>query len=248
MIPICYAVVRERTSPLWCKAFARGCGGRVVNNGILRAGPVALFGSPVLWDAFTEARRRGRTFYYGDHAYFSRFRYYRITRNALQAEPAPVAGVDTSRLDHLGVRIARWQRSGMHILVCPPDEVFSGLMGFSAADWLSGALKTVRANTDREIRVRDRHAKGKLIDDLTGAHALVTYHSNAAVEALCAGVPVFVTGFGGAKAMGLADLTRIEAPIYPDGRREWAAALANSQWTFDEMADGTAWRMLNAAV
>ena len=242
----CYRVPTEGTSPHWCEAFAKGAGGRVTESRRLLKGDMALFGSPKLWRIFTQAREQGRTFYYGDHAYFRRFEYYRITKNALVREPVPVDGVDDSRFNLLGVKIERWRSDGAHVLVCPPDDLFSSLIGLDAHKWLDDALATLAANTEREIRVRDRFSTGPLTDDLVGCHALVTYHSNAAVEALCFGVPVFVTGFGAAKNMGYVDLSKIEAPRYPVGRYEWACALANSQWTLDEMASGKAWSDLNA--
>jgi hypothetical protein len=39
------------------------------------------------------------------------------------------------------------------------------------------------------------------------------------------------------------DLSRIEFPIKPD-RDQWAANLAYTQWTMDEMARGWAWAHL----
>ena len=60
------------------------------------------------------------------------------------------------------------------------------------------------------------------------------------------GVPVFAAGPCAASTMALPDLTRIETPIYPDGRAAWAAALAGHQWTIDEMRAGLAWHALHA--
>lgn len=75
---------------------------------------------------------------------------------------------------------------------------------------------------------------------LNGAWALVTRHSNVAVDALMAGIPCF-SWYGVGSVLSSQDLEKIEAPIYPEGREQWAADVAYCQWTLDEMRDGTVW-------
>lgn len=243
MIPVVYAAPREYTSPRWCAAFAAGCGGRVEAGAVLRPGPVALFGSPHLWALLERARAEGRTWYYGDKAYFGRGRYFRITRNALQHDGSGAAGPDRFRI--AGGAIAPWRRGGSHILVCPPGEPFQRRMGVEG--WLETTLAALRRHTDRPIRIRlkpripERHP---LAPDLVDCWALVTFMSNTAVEAICAGIPAFVTGRCAASAMAAGELARIEAPALPDGREQWAWNLAANQWTLGEMRAGRAWAAL----
>ena len=257
-IPLVHAAPGERTSPRFAEAFAAGCGGAVATNFIGHGGrDWAGFGSPRTWDSLTQARKAGRTFYYGDHAYFRAGRFYRVTRNAFQltardfgAEPVDFRGMKARaeglrRLDALGVDLAPWRRDGAHVLVCPPDDAIGRLMGFDPAAWQADVLGRLRAHTDRPLRIRDRRAAKPLARDLAGAWALVTWTSNAAVEAVCAGVPVFCTGDCAAAVMGRTDPVNIEYPVYPDGRRDWAAKLAANQWTLDEIAAGDAWWALN---
>lgn len=239
-----YIAEGESTSPKFCEAFAAGCDGNVSTDGEISSGAIALFGSPKLWPIFKAASASGRTFYYGDHGYFQRGHYYRITKNALQFEPGP-GECDLTRLCRLDIKLEPWRKDGGHILICPPDAIFSELMGFDAGDWLRYATQEVRAHTDRPITIRDRRSRVPLENDFCDCWALVTYHSNVAVEAVCAGIPVFVTGFGAAKPMGLSDLAEIEYPAMPDWRAEWAASLSNNQWTLDEITAGMAWRELN---
>jgi hypothetical protein len=81
-------------------------------------------------------------------------------------------------------------------------------------------------------------------EDLKGAHAIVTFNSNAAVDAVIAGIPAFAMDQGSmAWDVTEHDLARIEQPIRPD-RDQWAAELAYTQWTQDEMARGWAWHHL----
>lgn len=215
-----------------------------------------------------QAKREGRIYWYIDNGYFlpgkRESNFFRITRNALQhdgcGEPAA-----RERWTRLKLPIKPWRKSGAHIVVCPPGRLFGATFGFDADDWLRVTIKTLRKYTDRELRVRAKvtwnDAKGAdvlslagkiktsvptpLADDLSGAWALVTHSSNAAVEALLAGVPVFATEPCGASAMGLVDLTKIESPRTDGNREHWAAVLASNQWSLAEMRSGLAWKMLN---
>ena len=83
----------------------------------------------------------------------------------------------------------------------------------------------------------------KLHEDLKGAHCLVTHGSNAAVEAVIMGCPVFVHQDSAASLVGRCDLARIEEPIYPD-RQPWLNSLAYAQFSESELVDGTLWRLI----
>jgi hypothetical protein len=64
-----------------------------------------------------------------------------------------------------------------------------------------------------------------------------------AIEAVCLGTPVFVASTSAAAPVGRTDLSEIEEPAYPD-RDAWLAHLAYSQYSFEEIQDGRAWKML----
>lgn len=244
--PFVYAAQGERTSPRFARAFAKGCGGEVVSE--YRPGAWAGFGSSKVWPGLAETRRARRDWWYGDHAYFGRFRFYRVTRNAFQHCGAGRA--DHHRLAALDLEIRPWRTDGRHVLVCPPDAGWAELMAFDAGAWLAATLRKLGANTDREIRVRHRAAAHRtpLAADLERCWACVTHASNAAVEALVAGVPVIATGDCAARAMGLSDPASIEYPAYPEDRERWAAVLAANQWTLQEIAEGECWRRIGHAM
>lgn len=260
--PNVYSVPTEQTSPRFCGAFAAGARGTVIEDGVLRPGPVALWGSPALWDLLLAARAAGRTWYYGDKGYFGRGTYYRVTRDDFQTpRMPPMAGAQRARAERvltaLGVVARPWQRDGRHVLVCPPSPEFVDRMrraGVSVpaaeewGDWGGWAVRELARHTDRPVRVRtkaDFRAGKPLSRDLRDCWALVTFMSNTAVEAAMAGVPVFVLGPAAGAAFGLQDLARIERPEYPDYRQEVALSLAARQWTLHEIAAGVAWEALN---
>lgn len=242
-------------------AFCVGAGGVVAKPAPgypLKPGAAAFYGTVGIEGLYALARQRaqraGGDYYYLDNAYFDRGRnrYYRVSRNALQRAQA---WPDFDRLDELRIEIRPWRSGGAHVVVVEQSDYFMRELGAGcgARQWREGVVRQLREHTDREIRVRawtphKLKAASTLAADLEGAWALVTHASAAAVEAVLAGVPAFVTGESVAAEMGQSNLAAIEAPWRPDWRLEWAAKLAGSQWTLDEMRAGAAWRALTEEI
>ncbi len=284
--PTAYVTHVYRTSPLWCKHWARGCGGIVVDPKTvddLLPGPIALFGSLLFRSLIDKVIEEKRDWYYGDHAFFKRGKYYRIMKNDYQFH-GPIGEEDSTRFEKFQISIKPWSKGGSFILVTPPGRIFSEFMGMKQGQWLEDTIEILKKNTDREIRVRTKpgqdldiqkqlrlnrlkgrpktkeakdhwrrtikqarairaHARMPSIEKcLNGAHALVTWMSNTAQEAVLNGVPAFCSPNCATSLVGNIDLTKIESPDYPEGRFEWASALANRQWNFDEMRRGDTWR------
>lgn len=248
MTPVTYYAPDELTSPRFAFAFAKGCRGTVTDELDLFPGPVALFGSPSRWPVLRAAHAAGRDWFYADHAYFGRNRYYRITRNAYQHDG--IGGGNPQRFRAHGRTIQPWRKTGQHVLVCPNSAVYCGLHGFDVEGWLKTVIATLRAHTDREIRVRwktQTRAGEPIGPDLVNAWATVVFSSAAALDALIAGVPVFTLApFAATSRMGLSDLSLIESPEFPADREEFLHTLASNQWTLPEIFTGGAWRMLQA--
>lgn len=242
--PVCYRVLSERTSPLFAEAFAKGSRGLVSDSRVLEPGSVALFGSKHLWPLLMDAQQEGRDWYYGDHAYLGpTFSSYRITKNGYQLNGG--GREDYGRFAQTRLRVRPWRKSGRHVLVCLQGAPQYELFGLSLAEWLAAVLGVLTAHTDRPIRIRSRFDSRPIAGDLRDAWALVTWSSNAAVDGLLAGVPIFVTApFAASFSMGLPDLRLIETPSLPPNREAFFARLAAAQWTFEEMASGKAWREL----
>lgn len=236
--------------------FCRGAGGFLcANSRLVMDTAAAFYGIVGIERLFYQAQRRvsqrGADFYYLDNSYFDagRWVYFRASRNALQRA---AEGPNFDRLEALGISVKPWRRGGDHILVVEQSDYFMRyLAGYSGgvSEWRSAVRSAIAKHTDREIRIRpwkrDKvQASASLAADLEGAWAVVTHASAAANEALLAGIPVFLTGESVALELGSGDLSEIESPRRPDGREEWAARLAASQWTLEEMRAGMAWRAL----
>lgn len=202
----------------------------------------------------------GRTWVYRDRGYFRRAQmatnglppgngegYWRWHIGATQLARVPDGPVDLTRFRALGIKVRPWRKAGGHILVAAPSKTLTAFHRVPEG-WVERTVARLRQHTDRPIRVRPKppprgYNGPGLVEDLKGAHALVTFASNAAVEAAVLGIPVFVDPVSAAAPIGLTDLSRIETPTTPD-RDPWLAALANSQFSADEMRNGAVWRML----
>lgn len=243
--PVSYSVPTESTNPKFAASFAKGCGGLVTQRDALEPGAFAFFGSLARWRIFEQARAEGRTWFYGDHAYFGRRHYYRITRNAMQhtglGEPA-----DLSLLKPLGVRASGWRRDGKRVLLCPNSAPFMAANGVDADQWVADVTAELRRHTDRPIEVRWKNSGGTLEAALEGTWAVVVYTSMSGAIASLAGVPCFATAPCTSASFGSMDLSRIERPVRPDNRAEMAAVLAANQWTDHEIRRGQAWAKLKA--
>lgn len=193
--------------------------------------------------------RTGRTWVYVDRGYFRRgkgsfswlpkaldegFRRFHVGCFQLQS----LGNTDGRRLRVAGVAESPWQKPGKHIVVASQSLAYEHFHGLR--DWTNETVRRLKRLTDRPVVVRPKNSTRPLAMDLRGAHALVTHGSNAAVEAVILGTPVFVDRISAAALVGKTDLAEIENPIRPD-RHPWLCALANSQFSIDEMLDGSMW-------
>lgn len=245
MIPVTYAVPTEKTSPLFGKAFAQGCGGRVDFGQYLRAGALAMFGSPQRWTLLQEAIAKGRTWFYGDHAYMGRSKFFRITRSAYQHTGEGAATPE--RFEALHRPVQPWQSDGHHVLICPNSPVYFSLFGLDVHQWVRNVTATVALHTDRPVKVRWKGSDTPIQDDLVNCWAVVVFSSASAIDALIAGVPVFtLADFAATARMGATDLSQIEYPKRPDNREPFLWNLADNQWTIGEIRNGFAWERLTS--
>lgn len=202
-----------------------------------------MFGSAYRWRVFHEAVAKGREWFYGDHAYFGRFEYFRATRNAYQHNAS--GDGDPERFKALGLQVQPWRTDGGHILLCPNSPQFFVLHGMNAQDWVKRTTQELRRHTDRPILVRFKTAHVSFEESLKGAWALVVFTSVCGVHAAMAGIPCFATHPCASRSFGTDDLSRIETPRRPGNRYEMACSLAANQWTLPEITAGMAWERLH---
>jgi hypothetical protein len=153
----------------------------------------------------------------------------------------------------------RTPSSSAHILLAGMGDKGARAEGYDPNQWEREAVEVLRQHTTRPILYRPKpswktakpiagtnysapHAR-ELELDLRGCWAVVTHHSNVAVDALVEGIPSFCWA-GVAREMSSQDLAQIETPFYPSDREQWLADIAYTQWSIAEMRSGAAWRHL----
>lgn len=242
----------ELSSPRFAKAFAQGCQGPVVGDGQLRDGPAAGFWTPPLWPALEQVLSDGRDYYYADHAFWRRGKYYRVARNAYQhritEQDLQVATPSRFQMLHQDLS-PEWQKNGASIVLCPNSPPYMARFGINAHAWILDLVTRLSAVTDRPVVIRWKKTASirPLYVDLHHAWMVVVFSSNAAVEALTAGVPICVLAPWATTApMGISCIEDVEKPYYPDNRLPFLYALAERQWTLPEIASGLTWRKFHA--
>lgn len=164
---------------------------------------------------------------------------------------------DSKRFKELHIKIVPWRKKDGPILLAGMSAKAAIAEDLPPFAWEKEALRRLLKLTDRPVIYRPKpnciqsrplpgagyNKKGDLQIALQNCHAVVTRHSNTAVDAVLAGVPVFCMK-GAASVMGHQDLSLIETPFYPDNRKQWASDLAWCQFTTAEIASGLPWRHL----
>ena len=135
--------------------------------------------------------------------------------------------------------------------------------------WFEQQINEIRKHTDRPIVIRPhpRNPTGfdiskwknvtkvlpqrdyNTVDDtdfkekLKQAWAVVNYSSNPAMQAVFAGIPVFVSEASLSYDVGNTRLSEINSPVMPD-RTQWANKLAYTEWTTEEIKQGLPWERI----
>ena len=164
---------------------------------------------------------------------------------------------DEHRFKRFGIGVLPWRKGGRHILVAGMSAKAAYAEGLKPEQWERDTIFRLRKLTDRPIiyRPKPNWMAASLIAGsamqrdvplpvaLKNCHAVVTHHSNVAIDAILAGVPAISEG-GLASIMGSTSIEEIENPLMPNGRAQWAADIAWTQWSVEEMRAGRAWRYL----
>jgi hypothetical protein len=243
---------------VFAEHFARGCGGITMSSQeawhLPESHPWCIRGMKLgksvnyCWDT-------GRTFYYIDNGYIGNLgkkTHFRIIKNHVH-DIRPIIDRPTDRLDKLTYKTKPF-RPGRKILLAPPSEKSFTIWDIDQPTWLAQTMAELQRHTDRPIEIRLKRTRDERMrtDTMESAlandvHCLVTYNSVAAVEAVMLGRPAICLGPNAAGVVCSQTLSDIESPHVPteDEREAWLRHLSYSQFTFAEMADGTAWRILN---
>ena len=166
-------------------------------------------------------------------------------------------GRSADRLRSFGIEVMGWNRDGRDVIVAGMAERSANVHGYEFEEWERMAVDRLQeCCPNRRIwyRPKPKHAlmasrmpgahfdTRRLADALTAAALVVTHHSNVAIDALVAGVPVIAD-------LGPASLASVRwdqanEPPHEADRAALLADVAWLQWSVDEMHRGLCWAYL----
>jgi len=168
----------------------------------------------------------------------------------------------------LDIDLKPWTNNGRYILLCLQRNGGWSMAGKDVMDWCNSTIKEIKKYTDRQIVIRAHPGdikrantylkklndpsvlisrKPNIIDDFKNSWATVTYNSSPGVASAIEGVPVFVTDSNPCISQAYdvcnTELSKIESPLMPD-RQNWIEKLSMSHYNFNDLQNGTAWKII----
>lgn len=170
-----------------------------------------------------------------------------------------------NRSKKLGLKLKPWTMNGHTILICgqhTKSEQWNNMPHPVA--WLKSTVDNIKTHSSKPIifrpHPRDWHWASNFTykdvkirtpkqiqgtyddfdfdEDLKNAWAVVNPSSNTGILSIINGVPAFVTSDSLATTVGNNDFSYIDKPLRPK-REEWLEWLAHTEWTLEEIAQGT---------
>ena len=150
--------------------------------------------------------------------------------------------------DRLGIFTTfpkKWKTTGDTILVIEPGEFAANIFHVDVTQWKLSVEQELRKYTDKKIVFREKAPKKKrlpLYKHLLGNndyYCVISINSNAATEAIWAGIPVITLGKHISNPIAKSELSDINN-LYRGPIASWLAMLSYSQFTYEELINGTA--------
>lgn len=163
-----------------------------------------------------------------------------------------VENPDSSRFERLNVKVKPWRDSnpGDKIVVVPISPFVADFINIDRERWIDGTIALIKQFTDRPIVLKPKAPPGDFdpdkspfVDFIQDAHAVVVAESNAAIDAVVEGIPIFCSKDCPAAPVGNSNLRDIENPIKPS-RERWLHNLACLQFSTEEIMSGAAHEMI----
>ena len=174
-------------------------------------------------------------------------KWHRLVRNHLHYGDFFEAPVD--RLGNFKTFPRQWRESGDKILIMEPGPFAAQVFHADLKTWKYDIEKELRKHTDKPIVFREKAPKKErepffkhLLDE--DYYCIVSLNSNAATEAIWAGVPAITMGKHISNPVTVSKLSDVNN-LYRGDLSRWLCMLSYSQFTKDELMNGTAQRLVN---
>ncbi len=173
-------------------------------------------------------------------------KWHRVVRNHLHYSNYFEAPSD--RLGNLKSFPAEWRSGGDKILIIEPGPFAAAIFHADLKTWKYEVAKELRKYTDKRIYFRPKIDKKirkdlykKLLDD--DYYCTVSINSNSAVESIWAGVPAITLDRHISNPVTVNKLSDINN-LYRGPLGNWLSWLTYNQFTYEELIDGTAVRLI----
>lgn len=172
--------------------------------------------------------------------------WHRLTRNHLHHYKPFYAPAD--RLGIFESFPLRWRTGGDRIMIIEPGSFSASTFKVDIKQWRYDIEKELRQHTDKPIVFREKLAKKKrknLYRELCDEdyYCVININSNAAVESIWAGIPVITLAKHISNTVSRDKVSDINN-LYRPNIAEWLCMISYSQFTYEELVDGTAYQIV----
>lgn len=173
-------------------------------------------------------------------------KWHRLVRNHIH--PHQLLDVPVDRLGMFKEFPKQWRSNGDKILVIEPGQFAAAIFHVDITRWRYEIEQELRKYTDKKIVFREKFPKKtrpNLYKHLCNEdyHCIVHINSNAATEAIWAGIPVITLDKHVSFPVSSTQLSEVNN-LYKPNLSNWLSSLSYSQFTYDELVNGTAARIL----
>lgn len=212
-------------------------------------------------------KKNHRDFYYIDTGYLGNFPsvgnisgkklWHRVVKNDLQhSVPQNMPSDRWQGLVKQDPRLqwSGWKNYNKKILLVLPNPKACRYYDIDCEQWIKEATEKIKIYSDLPIEVRVKGSRSERNHGYSiysafdsGVYATVSFNSIASLESVLYGIPAFVSVPCAASPLASTDLSMLKNLYRPslETIMKQCHTLAYGQFTQEEIADGTAWKILN---
>jgi hypothetical protein len=214
-----------------------------------------------------KCQKNKRDFYYIDTGYLGNFPsvgntsgkklWHRVVKNDLQhSVPQNMPSDRWQRLVKQDPRLqwSGWKNYNKKILLVLPNPKACRYYDIDCEQWIKETTEKIKIYSNLPIEVRVKGSRSERNHGYSiysafdsGVYATVSFNSIASLESVLYGIPAFVSVPCAASPLASTDLSMLKNLYRPsqETMTKQCRTLAYGQFTQEELANGTAWKILN---